>query len=79
MFQSLSTKSKVKVDKKSFGKKVGLFVKFFGCWHSHLTRPFSHNDLTYRRCTNCGAVRQFDNQTFATVGGYYYLSTEVQR
>lgn len=79
MLQSIFTKSPTQINKNPFGKKVGLFVKFFGCWHKHLTRPFSHNDLTYRRCTNCGAVRQFDNQKFATFGGYYYLSNEVQR
>ena len=56
----------------SFGSKIGLFGKLFGCWHRKLTRPFTNRKGSYRACLNCGARRAFDTKSFRTLGTFYY-------
>ena len=56
----------------SFGKKIGLFAKFFGCWHKQLTRPFTTGNESYRACLNCGARKKFDTKELRTYGPFYY-------
>lgn len=58
-----------------FGKKIGLFGALFGCWHSNLSRPFTHGKHSYRVCLQCGARRHFDAETFTTHGSFYYPPT----
>jgi hypothetical protein len=55
-----------------FGEKIGVFGKFFGCWHKDLTRPFTAGRESYRACTECGARRRFDEKSFKTFGSFYY-------
>jgi hypothetical protein len=55
-----------------FGKKIGLFGVLFGCWHQHLSRPFTHHKQSYCVCLDCGARRHFNPQTLETNGAYYY-------
>lgn len=59
----------------AFGKKIGLFTKFFGCWHKQLTRPFTNRNASYRACLNCGARKQFDAENLKTFGPFYYPPT----
>jgi hypothetical protein len=36
-------------------EKVGQVLEFlFGCWHGHLSRPFTLSGWTYQVCLNCG-------------------------
>lgn len=55
-----------------FGKKIGLFGTLFGCWHKHLSRPFTAHHQSYFVCLDCGARQHFDAQTFETYGAFYY-------
>jgi len=56
----------------TFGHKIGLLAKIFGCWHSKLSRPFSNRSGSYRACLHCGARKPFDTQTLKTFGSFYY-------
>ncbi|MCU1290593.1 MAG: hypothetical protein JWN60_2822 [Acidobacteria bacterium] len=60
------------VDNKLFGKKVGIFLKLFGCGHPNLSRPFSRGRLGYRTCLRCGARKPFNPETLTTFGDFYY-------
>ena len=63
---------KTVVDNNFFGKKVGIFLKLFGCGHPNLSRPFSRGRHGYRTCLRCGARKQFNPETLTTFGGFYY-------
>jgi len=56
----------------TFGDKIGVFGKLFGCWHKSLSRPFTSKNSSYRACLNCGARKKFDTNTLKTVGPFYY-------
>lgn len=56
----------------SFGKKIGVFGKLFGCWHKELSRPFTNKKRSYRTCLDCGARAEFDTNSFRTLGTFYY-------
>jgi hypothetical protein len=56
----------------TFGKKLGLLAKLFGCPHKQLSRPFSHSGTGYRTCLKCGARKRFNTETLETFGGFYY-------
>ncbi len=44
-----------------------------GCWHTHMGWPIRHDaDYSYRVCTDCGAVRLFDEKTFREYGPFEY-------
>jgi hypothetical protein len=60
------------VDHVFFGKKVGFFVKIFGCGHQDLSRPFSRGRIGYRTCLRCGARKPFNPDTLETFGNFYY-------
>jgi hypothetical protein len=65
--------SRVESEKdESFGKKIGLIASLFGCSHSRLTRPFSHGNVGYRTCLQCGARKKFDLETRTTSDAAYY-------
>ena len=55
-----------------FGRKMGLISKLFGCWHENLSRPFNYGKTAYRSCLQCGARKQFNPDTFKTVGNFYF-------
>lgn len=59
----------------TFGGKIGIIGKIFGCWHKQLTRPFTNRNASYRACLNCGARKHFDTQTLKTSGPFYYPPT----
>ncbi len=51
---------------------------FRGCWHTHLGWPIRHDgEYSYRACTDCGAVRLFDEKTFREYGPYAYDLDEL--
>lgn len=56
----------------AFGAKIGLFGKVFGCWHKHLSRPFTNVNGSYRACLDCGARKHFDTKTLKTFGSFHY-------
>lgn len=60
------------VNQKIFGRKIGFFVRLFGCWHFKISRPLTIEKETYCVCTNCGARIRFDTETLKTVGNYYF-------
>jgi len=47
-------------------------ARVFGCWHSDLSRPFTHEDRSYRTCLECGARRDFDPAKWEMIGRFYY-------
>ena len=59
-------------DQKTFGKKVGLLWKMFGCGHEKLSRPISRGKIGYRSCLQCGALKPFDTVTLQTFNDFYY-------
>jgi hypothetical protein len=59
----------------TFGDKIGLFGKMFGCWHKEISRPFTSVRESYRVCLDCGARKQFDTKTLKTFGPFYYPPT----
>ena len=63
----------------SFGRKIGVFGKLFGCWHKELTRPFTTKKGSYRSCLNCGARKEFDTKNFKTLGTFYYPPSVASR
>ncbi len=56
----------------AFGARIGIFGKMFGCWHGHLSRPFTSEKESYRVCLECGARKHFDAQTLKTFGSFHY-------
>ena len=56
----------------SFGERIGIFAKLFGCWHKELSRPFTGSGASYRVCLDCGARKRFDAASFRTSGPFYY-------
>ncbi|HEX8922715.1 MAG TPA: hypothetical protein VF766_14665 [Pyrinomonadaceae bacterium] len=53
-------------------------TRVFGCWHSEMSRPFTHDGCTYRTCLECGARRNFDSSRWEMVGAYYYNTPKGQ-
>ncbi len=59
---------------------VGAAAAFLlrGCWHAHVSWPIRYDaDYSYRVCTDCGAVRLFDEKTFREYGPYHYDLDEL--
>lgn len=56
----------------TFGSKIGIFGKIFGCWHKKLSRPFSDKKSSYLACLDCGARKPFDAETLKTSRAFYY-------
>ena len=50
----------------------GWFNRLIGCWHSEMSRPFSHQGQGYRVCVNCGAQRKFSLKSWEMQGEFYY-------
>jgi hypothetical protein len=48
-----------------------LFTRVFTCWHVRLSRPFTHGKESYRVCLRCGMRREFDLQSWKSVGRFY--------
>lgn len=66
------TITRKKIDRRVFGRKMGLMAKLFGCWHNNISRPFTLGKTSYRICLECGARRQFNPETLETKGGFYF-------
>lgn len=49
-----------------------------GCLHSRMGRPFTVNGVTYRTCTDCGAHRLFDLDTWQMYGPYFYQFPQIK-
>ena len=56
----------------TFGGKIGLLGKLFGCWHTEISRPFTIGKDSYRACLRCGARKHFDPKTLKTFGSFHY-------
>jgi hypothetical protein len=53
--------------------RFGEFVaRILGCWHTRMSRPFSHQGQAYRSCLNCGAQRKFNLGNWEMQGSFYY-------
>jgi hypothetical protein len=59
------------------GQLSNWLTRVFGCWHSEMSRPFTHDNESYRTCLECGARRNFDPMKWEMVGAYYYDSPGV--
>jgi hypothetical protein len=70
--QNRIAESIINSTKGSFGNKIGLFGKLFGCWHKELTRPFTNKNISYRACLSCGARKRFNTETLKTFGPFHY-------
>jgi hypothetical protein len=51
--------------------------ELFGCQHKEMSRPFSRHGETFRVCINCGARRQFDEQTWNSSGPFYFKAART--
>lgn len=65
-----------------FGNPIVEGVKYaltrvVSCWHIKLSRPFTHGKESYRVCLRCGMRREFDLQTWKSVGRFY--SSPIER
>jgi hypothetical protein len=56
----------------AFGSKIGVLAQLFGCWHKHISRPFTIGNNSYRACLDCGARKPFDAKTLKTYGSFHY-------
>ena len=54
-------------------------ARVFGCWHTQMSRPFSHQGQAYRSCLNCGAQRQFNLRNWKMHGEFYYNSPTLKQ
>ena len=54
-------------------------ARIFGCWHREMSRPFTCGGETYRVCLGCGARRQFNLESWQTLGAYRYHSPSSPR
>lgn len=77
MMQTISFKrffenNNYRIDERVFGEKVSILGTIFGCRHEHLSRPFEQNKTPYIVCLECGARKQFSNETFQTFGAFYH-------
>ena len=74
LFASGNSENKAinKIDRRVFGRKLGLMATLFGCWHDNIGRPFVHGKTGYRSCLQCGARKQFNLETLETRGNFYF-------
>ncbi len=70
--QNLIAERVIDTTDSSLGTKIGLLGTLFGCWHKDLSRPFTNKKVSYRVCTDCGARKVFDTESFKTLGTFYY-------
>jgi hypothetical protein len=57
----------------SLSERIGDWVaRVFGCWHTELSRPFSHQGQAYIVCMSCGAQRRFNLGNWKMQGHFYY-------
>ncbi|MEO6391418.1 MAG: hypothetical protein ABIP75_06170 [Pyrinomonadaceae bacterium] len=54
-------------------RPVGLATRLFGCHHKHLSLPRSNGSGAYRECVRCGARRNFNPDTWQTLGPFYFV------
>lgn len=60
-------------------QRIGIIAGIFGCWHKHLSRPFTTRRDSYRVCVGCGARRGFNPKTLQTYGAFYFpVETEIK-
>lgn len=48
-----------------------VFKRVLGCWHRHVSLPFTRGNESYRTCIDCGARRRFDLERWRMVGAFY--------
>jgi hypothetical protein len=70
----MTDNSRVLASIPSGGGVGGWITRLLGCWHKEMSRPFSHQQQTYRTCLACGARRQFNLKSWEMQGGFYYRS-----
>lgn len=71
-FKSTDAELKKNAKEEIFGKKVGFFVRVFGCKHKRMSKPVTTENTTYKYCPNCGIRRGYDLETFKFQGAFYY-------
>ena len=58
-------------------RRVGLTARLFGCHHKRLSLPRSNSNESYRECVNCGTRRNFNPETWQTIGPFYFPEREL--
>ena len=77
---TIATPNVGQMDTFSVIAKVGEWMaRVFGCWHSDLSRPFSHQGQAYRVCVNCGAQRTFNLGNWKMQGDFYYQGASTSQ
>ena len=70
---TIATPNVGQMDTSSVIGKIGEWMaRVFGCWHTEMSRPFSHQGHAYRVCVNCGAQRRFNLGNSKMQGDFYY-------
>lgn len=55
-----------------------VFRRVFGCWHRHMSLPFTRRGETYRTCVDCGARRRYDLEQWKMIGPFYRPGDECR-
>jgi len=77
---TIATPAAGQVNASSMTAKIGDWMaRVFGCWHTELSRPFSHHGQAYRVCMNCGAQRTFNLGNWEMQGGFYYRDASTSQ
>ena len=61
------------------GRFGDLVARILGCWHTQMSRPFSHQGQAYRSCLKCGAQRKFNLGNWKMQGEFYYNRTSTNQ
>lgn len=77
--QNKLNKTFVKSTDETFGAKIGLLARLFGCWHKQISRPFTIGSDSYQACLECGARRHFDAKNLKTYGSFHFPPTATLR
>jgi hypothetical protein len=77
---TIATPNAGQMNASSLSGKIGdLMARVFGCWHTEMSRPFSHQGQAYRVCLNCGAQRRFNLGHWKMQGDFYYQKTTTSQ
>jgi len=73
--QAIERNSDSTADRPARHRRMGLAAWLFGCHHKRLSLPRSNASESYRECVNCGARRNFNAETWQTIGPFYFPET----
>ena len=77
---TLTNQGMAEINVTSGAGRFGDFVtRILGCWHTQMSRPFSHQGQAYRSCLKCGAQRKFNLGNWEMQGSFYYKQASARQ